>query len=644
MNVCTYYFCVFFESMQGKGLFFICFFLSYIAGYAQVPGRAQKDFDRAMEYKAKKQQANANEYMRYAIKEYPAYIDAYSTLGQWYYDAHQYKEAAELFTSASRNCKDGYKAFAKPLVKSLLNCYNPEGALLILAGYTPAKDNGEWKKLREQALFMQQALRNPNTDSPIHLSARVNSKDPEMYPYISSDTQTLYFTRRVNGIDEDLYRSKADTCGGWLYARNLGSPPNTSALEAAQMISADNHYLFFTRCDNKSENGWDQGGCDLYMAYTGDSIWSIPQSFGATINTPDYQGMPCLSADNRELFFVSDKPGGQGGFDIWVSRFEDGLWQDPKNLGPNVNTPGDETAPFLHIDNNTLYFASNGHTGMGGSDIYMCKRINDSTWSKPINLGYPINSMADEISASITIDGKRIFFASDRDSVSGNFDIYEAKTPTALQPQPVVILKGYTYDSLTKEKLNYGSVYINDDKGNQLFHFVSNRGDGSYMITLPVGKKFVYNAGRMGYMDITDTMYFTKEQAFQTIKYNIPLLPQGYEKPINDSLLLTIHFARNMATLSDSDKANLVHVLDPWLLQKDFVLLVNGYTDVSGTPIINEQLSFMRAGLVTQAITDLGVDPTAIQSKGWGEANPVAPNDNEENMTLNRRVEIIIRR
>ena len=169
-----------------------------------------------------------------------------------------------------------------------------------------------------------------------------------MFPWISHDQRTLYFTRRMNNTDEDFFTTSVDSCGGWFTGTNMGSPPNTLNQESAQMISADGHYLFFMQCENRSINGWGQGGCDLYMAYRADSVWSVPQSFGATINTPGYEGMPCLSVDNRDLYFVSDRAGGFGGLDIWIAKFRNGLWQQPVNAGSQINTAGNETAPFLH--------------------------------------------------------------------------------------------------------------------------------------------------------------------------------------------------------------------------------------------------------------------------------------------------------
>lgn len=615
-----------------------------ITCYAQVPDNAAKYYSQSLQLKTKKQHAKAAAAMEEAIKASPGYSEAYSVLGEWYFQAQQYDKAVDVFQRASAACKNGQSAFAKPLAKSLLGTYRPAEAQALLNSYMPAKNNADWIALKADAQFMQQALRNAWKDTVVNLTVRVNTPDPEMYPSITSDTQNIYFTRRVNNANQDFFFTTIDTCGGWLTARSIGSPPNSPDQEYAQMISADKHYLFFTRCDNRSENGWEQGGCDLYMAYRADSVWSIPQSFGATINTPAYEAMPYLSADNRELFFVSDRPGGYGGLDIWVSRFETGLWQLPRNLGPEVNTAKDETAPFLHIDNNTLCFASNGHPGMGGSDLYMCRRVNDSSWTGVHNMGYPINTAGNENSLCITADGNRLYFASDRDSMLGNYDIYEMPLPEQLKPRPVVFVKGFSYDSLSKEQLNYASIYINDAAtGQQIYHFQSNRGDGSYTITLPKDRRYIYNADRIGYLAATDTLDFRDASAAQQIEYNIALLPHDYVQPVYDSTVLTVYFPINSKTLSDTAKATIQGIMANWL-QPGVTIFINGYTDNTGTPMLNEELSYMRAGLVANEVTAMGIDPMNIQSQGWGEANPLDTNDTEEGRNKNRRVEIIVRR
>jgi len=630
--------------MQPRFLLLFLLFYTCLPVFAQPPASAQKDYDQAMLYHSKKQYEKAIEKMESAVKGYAAFTEAYSILGEWYFRQKRYADAAALFAKAAATCKNGAHAFAKPLAKSLLNSYNVADAQRILSTTAMPRDK-EWAQLQQRAAFMQKALKEKWADTPRNAGISINTQQPEMYPCISSDTQTLYFTRRVNGVDEDFYRAKLDSCGGWFYARNMGSPPNTSAQEAAQMISGDGHYLFFMRCDTRSENGWANGGCDLFMAYTGDSVWSVPQTFGATINTPAYEGTPCLSPDNRELYFCSDREGGYGGLDIWVSRFENGMWQAPRNLGPGINTAGNESAPFLHTDNNTLYFASNGHTGMGGSDIYFSRRVNDSTWTGAENMGYPLNSTDDENSISISLDGRRAWFASDRDSLAGNFDIYEIDLPLHLQPLPVAILKGFTYDSLSKEQLNYTSIYIsNAETGEQLYHYTSNRGDGSYMMTLPVGIKYNYNADRIGYLDMSGTIDLSGTNHTEKTAYNIPLLPQGYQAPITDSTILTVYFPKNSKALSETDRTMIYEAIAPWLMEKNMLVMINGYTDNTGTPLLNEELSYLRAGLVVSEMMALGIDEMNIKAHGWGEANPVAPNDSDANRDLNRRVEVIIRR
>lgn len=637
---------MYFSPMRTKLLLILCCLLVYIAAPAQeVPARAYRLYMKAMAYKAKKETDKACKEMQKAIDAYGAYTDAYSALGEWYFDMHLFTLSAGVFDRASKSCPGGKSAFAKPLARSLIFGGNPTEGMKALSMQSNSGNDRESKNLLDQAYFIEKTIGAAWKDTAFNMGPRVNTKNAEVFPFISADTQTFYFTRRMNNIDLDFYYAAPDSCGGWFTARNMGNPPNTPDQELGQTISADNHYLFFTRCENRSEDGWTQGGCDLYMAYRSDSIWSVPQSFGATINTPAYEGMACLSADNRELYFVSDRVGGYGGMDIWVSSFENGLWQEPRNLGPGINTAGNETAPFLHIDNKTLYFASDGRTGMGGSDLYMARRTGDTTWSAPVNMGYPINTPYDEMSVSVTIDGQKLYFASDRDSLAGNYDMYEMHLPDELQPKPVGYVKGYVYDSLTKERLTSSSIYVSDAiKGDTLYHFMSNRGDGSFMITLPVDGKYIFGADHISYMDKEDTISFSKEFLQKSYQQTIALLPNDYQKPVSDSLIFTVHFPKNSYKLSDSDIINIKQAMAPWMPQiSGLTIFVNGYTDNSGTPMINESLSFQRAGLVKEDIMMLGIEEGQIYSQGWGEANPIAPNDIEDNMSKNRRVEIIVR-
>ncbi len=591
--------------------------------------------------------------MELAIKKAPTTPDGYSMLGQWYYEAHRFADAVRVFRQASSQCRNGASRFAKPLARSLLASGQADNALQLINIYATISDSAEWNHMRLQALFVREAMINASPDKPVNLGPRINSEDPELFPSMAVDSQNLFFTRRVNNMDEDLFRAKLDSCGGWLYARNIGDPPNTPNQESSQFISADGHYLFFTRCENQSEDGWTQGGCDLYMTYrvANDSEWTQPQAFGATINTPAYEGMPSLSPDNRELYFVSDRAGGYGGYDIWISRFEDGLWQMPVNAGPTINTPGNEIAPYMNADNQTLYFTSDGWPGMGGTDIFMSHKINDSNYTKARNLGYPINTAHDEKSECVTLDGKKLYFASDREGPAGNYDIYEVPLPGNLKPIPVSYIYGVVYDSISKLRLNYAMIYIcNAKTGDTLYQFPSNRGDASFLITLHLNRTYAIHAWHVSYTSVSDTFEFDKQYLTDPMVHNIAMIPADYvppspedtQKVVTDSLLATLHFDVNKVELSDSDKINIRNVIVPYIADKSYKFQVNAYTDNTGTPMINEQLSSQRARQVSKQIISLGISEKSIIAKGWGEAKMITTNDTEEGRRMNRRVELTI--
>ena len=582
-----------------------------------------------------------------SIDKAPQLPDGYSKLGEWYFSQHQFLKAASVFSDASLKCPKGGKQFAKPLARSLIYAGMADSALQVIGRYSNSKDT-EWNLMRRQAEFVKKALMNSDNKWPVTLGGLINSKYPEVFPSMSVDSDVVFFTRRVKNMDEDFYSAHWDSsCREWLGGENLGAPPNTLDNESAQFISADGHYLFFCRSDTRSLNGWANGGSDLFMAYriANDSPWTIPETFGGTINTPDYEGMPSLSPDDRELYFVSDRSGGFGGLDIWISKFEDGVWQLPFNAGPEINTAGDETAPYISLDNKTLFFTSNGWPGMGGTDLYFSKRKTDTTWGQAINLGYPINTSCDEESEWVINNGSKLLFASDRQGPAGNFDLYEADLPVTFQPDPVCFLRGYVYDSISRSKLNSASIYmINALTGDTIYQFRSNRGDASYLLPLSKNVKYAMHSTMIGYTEVRDTFAFIKNDGNQNFEHNVCMLAADYVKPINDSLLAVIHFDINKVELTDSDNIVISRAMEPFLLDKDILLYVSGFTDNTGNPMLNEELSSKRANLVSAALTKLGVDELSIIAKGWGEAKMIAPNDTEENQRKNRRVEIRLKR
>ncbi|MCW3123020.1 MAG: hypothetical protein JWQ38_2512 [Flavipsychrobacter sp.] len=609
--------------------------------------KAGKFYGKALKYKAAKKPGKAIKKMAKSINKDPRSPEAYSELGEWYFDAHKFTQAAEVFKNASAHCQNGALRFAKPYARTLIYAGQADKALSVINSLATIRDSVEWNKMRQQAIFVKQYGR-PVCQPPVAMSARINSPVPELFPSMAVDTATIYFTRRVNNENDDYFAVSKDTCSEWYNTRNLGYPANSPEQELAQCISPDGHYLFVTRCGNRSEDGFAEGGCDIFMAYrvANDSDWTTPQPFGFTINTPDFEGMPTVSPDTRELYFVSDRKGGYGGYDIYVSRFEEGLWQPPVNLGPAINTAGNETAPYMNMDNKTLFFTSDGHTGFGGTDIFVSQRKTDGSWQVAQNIGYPINTAYDEKSSCMALDGKKLYFASDRNGPAGNYDIFEAYMPYDLRPDPVSYIAGYVYDSLNKSKLTSASIYICTRRDDTLYQFKSNRGDASFIVTLPLNNTYIIHTGYMGHLDVNDTVVFDKQYTQEPMIHNIAMLPSNWEeiRAISDTLIATVHFEANVTELSELDKGILKEALSPWQQHRNYTITVNAYTDNSGNPMLNEELSTRRASIVAKEVADIGIEGIAILSKGWGEINTVATNETEEGRRANRRVEIRIRR
>ncbi|MEO7768599.1 MAG: flagellar motor protein MotB, partial [Ferruginibacter sp.] len=298
--------------------------------------------------------------------------------------------------------------------------------------------------------------------APKNLGDSINSVALEYYPSLTIDGKQLIFTRRVAG-DEDFYESDF-TGGKWSQARPLGGRVNTNLNEGAQNISQDGEWIIFTGCNYPE--GF--GSCDLYISYKTKQGWTEAENLGPMVNTDFWESSPSFSPDKRDIYFSSNQPGGFGGRDIWVThRLANGKWGRPENLGPNINTSGDESCSFMYTDNQTLFFNSNGHPGYGQTDLFFSKKLNDSTWSPAENLGYPINTIDEEGSLIVAADGKTGYYASDKGDGKGGLDLYSFQLPEDIQPPRTLWVKGKVFDAKTKAGLP-SSVELTDINSRQL--------------------------------------------------------------------------------------------------------------------------------------------------------------------------------
>jgi flagellar motor protein MotB len=496
------------------------------------------------------------------------------------------------------------------------------------------------KKNVKNCEFALIAVNNPVPFIPVNLGSAINTTNDEYWPSITADGQTLMFTRqprasmnpKLLGLNhEDFYISNLKD-NKWQQALNAGAPLNTDQNEGAQSLSSNGSYMYFTACDRRS----GLGSCDIYFSAYNDGRWSEPANVGPPINTPYWETQPSLSADGKTLFFSSSRPGGIGGKDLWFSTMnENNMWNNPKNMGKTINTEGDEMSPFIHFDGRTLYFASDGGIGMGGFDIFMTRMNEDSTWTKPQNLGFPINTFNDEMGLIIEADGQKAYFSAIRDKLNGK-DIYSFDLYESVRPNPVSYLKGKVYDKETGKLLKADYELINLSS-NKISIKSSTDASGNFLVCLPSGNNYGINVNKAGYLFYSENFMFEGEHTVTE-----PFIKRISLSPIKvgEKVLLTNVFyeidAWELKKESTLELNNLVKLL---LDNKDLKIEIGGHTDFTGTAEYNLVLSEKRALSVVNYLIKSGISANRLKHTGYGNTMPVSNNLSVEGRKLNRRTE-----
>ncbi len=468
--------------------------------------------------------------------------------------------------------------------------------------------------------------------NPVNAGAGINTREAEYFPSLTIDGAELVFTRRVGNANEDFYSSQRID-SSWGPSKPLPGNVNTPQNEGAQMISLDGQWLVFTGCSRP--DGW--GSCDIYISYLTPEGWSEAINLGGRVNSDQWDSQPCLSADKRELYFASRRFGGLGGSDLYVSRIQpDGTWGVPENLGPGINTAGDESTPFLHADNQTLYFTSNGLPGYGEDDIFMSRRGPKGVWSVPVNLGYPINTIDKEGSLFIAPDARTAYFTSDRVEGYGSLDIYWFELPEAVRPHKTLWVKGTVTDEKTSKGLP-SVIELIDLSTRQTISRVQTNEKGDYLVTLPVGKDYAFNVNRKGYLFYSDNFFLKESEKDTAYEKNIRLRPIEKDAVI---VLKNIFFDVNKFDLRAESQAELDKLVTLLKENPGLYIQINGHTDAVGNAASNQKLSENRAAAVVKYLVEQGIQATRLTYKGFGATQPLASNDTEEGKAQNRRTEM----
>lgn len=508
-------------------------------------------------------------------------------------------------------------------------------------------------------------LADPTNAKVENIGKTINSKYADYAPVISADESILIFTSRRKGTTgrnkdnddnlfyEDIYISKRKN-DKWEKPRNIGKNINTKYHEASIALSPDGTQLFIYQDEN---NG------DIYVSELKDrekNDWGKPQKLGDPINTKHREPSVSISEDGNTLYFSSNRPGGFGGLDLYkVEKNQKGKWGEPINLGPAVNTAQDEDAPFIHYDSRTLYFSSRGHHSMGGFDIYFTEEINGK-WTKPVNLGYPINTPGDDTHFVLSADYKRGYYASAKKDSEGDKDIYIIRMPdyqdielidfdVSLQTLSVdfsplitnptkralVVMRGTVRDELSNQLLNCKMTVIDVEDFEVIEEINAVNPKGVYYTQMTTGKRYLLHVQKEGYLYHSEYFEIPLGVVNQEKILNIYLKRIGQ----NEVLEFKALFEYNSAKITDNARASLEKLRA--FLENNPTLRceIGGHTDNIGTEGRNMQLSADRAKAVQDYLIDKGINAARLSYKGYGESKPVASNATPYGRSLNRRTE-----
>jgi len=481
----------------------------------------------------------------------------------------------------------------------------------------------------------------------------ISSPMSEYLVYITADNELAFYTRQTEvyskaisfykdyAYEEKFFYSERQKNDKFDSGREMPLPFNRSDNEGGATLTINNKELFYTVCNYITCEGVRYYNCDIYYSKYEQGFWSNIESLSDKINHRcSWESMPSISADGQTLYFVSNRHGGIGGYDIYkTKRQEDGTWNEPVNLGPKINTKGNEKSPFMHTDSQTLYFSTDGRPGVGGYDIFFSKLNDDGTWNTPKNIGYPINSKYNDIGFIVSTDGKYGYFASNQlENTLGGWDFYSFELHHEAKPEKVLFIKGEVTDEKQKTSID-ATVEIKNIETRKVHRIEVDQETGKYVVALPFKNDYVLTVKKEDY--VYESKYIAKEDT----TFDAPTVVDMALKPIEigkSYKLNDIYFEFDSAQLTEASKT-IIHQFVEFLNDNPKIsIAIHGHTDNIAGAVYNQDLSERRAKSVYDYLTQNGISANRLSYKGFGLTQPVATNATEEGRALNRRTEFVI--
>jgi len=494
--------------------------------------------------------------------------------------------------------------------------------------------------IKANVAFALENIQKPIDIHPAPMSALLNGNPFQYFPVLTADEQNIIYTVRMGSSfydDENIVISAKDANGNWTNPVSISPNINSQFNEGTCTIAADGRMLIFTTCEGRQ----GYGGCDLYISEKQGDEWGVPKNLGPNINSRSWESQPALSADGRKLYFVSDRAGGVGKRDIWVAEKDNqNNWQKARNLGKSINTSEEEVSPFIHVNGNTLFFASTGYPGFGGYDLYKSEKI-DTAWSTPVNLGYPLNTYEDQVSLFVSANGKKGYYSYEK-AEGGERRVsllYSFEFPgKGVVENKSIFITGNIYDANTKKPLKADIELFVLGENVPASVFTSDVKTGEYLTILNENSRIALYINCTGYLFESETFDLANGEKM-AVRHDF------YLKPItvgNSVRLNNLFFDVNSAALSPESITELNKVARFLNDNPGVRISIAGHTDDQGTEQYNQQLSQNRAHAVYNYLIKEGIKPQTLTFAGYGESKPIINKTDEESRRLNRRIEFTV--
>ncbi len=446
-----------------------------------------------------------------------------------------------------------------------------------------------------------------------NLGAGINSEYDEHSPVFTADESTLIFTSKRAGSTgdkktedgqyfEDIYISQKSGDGKWNAPVSISSNINTPGHEASIGLSVDGQELFIYKDESNMVN--EKDGNIYYSKIDGD-VWRTPVKLGPTINTKYNENHASLSADGMELYFTSDRPGGFGGMDIYIAKkLPNGEWGEAQNLGSTINTKEDEIGPFIHPDGVTLFFSSKSHFCMGGFDIFFSSKNEEGVWDQPTNIGYPINTPSDDVFYVPTPDGRRAYYASHKSGGIGRNDIYLITLPES-EEKSLTVMSGLITMADGTPPENVTITVTDIDTKEVIGIYTPNSKTGKYLFVLKSGKNYNVTIDAGNFLPFTENLYVKEGTAYQQIQRAVKLDPIILGQITKDYYF---HFPAGSTELNEKEANSLVVIskILKYADQYKAEIILPKNND-------NKDLNNIRAEILNQNLTDFNISEDHIK-------------------------------